>query len=73
MSWFGNTLLPAVDAALRDDLGEYRRPRDTKQLAAWLRATGSSQEAAHVEGMGPRGLGELLGYFREQFRNDAAG
>lgn len=69
MSWTGHTLLPAVDGALRDEFGQYVRPKDQDQLVSWLRATGCCYEASIVQGMSPRAFRELLGWFRARFRD----
>jgi hypothetical protein len=65
VSWYGNSLLPAVMDALHEPggSGEFRRPSSAAQLATWLREVGCESEAQYVEKMSPAGLQTLLDYF----------
>jgi hypothetical protein len=51
VSWFGNSLLPCVQGAVRSASGELREPESPAQLAEWLRSDGCEQEARYVEGL----------------------
>ena len=68
MGWQSNNLLPAVSSALRDELGQYRKPRNSVQLARWLRADGCAREARQIES-NERLFRDVLAWFREELRD----
>jgi len=68
VSQVGANFLPAVEAALRTELGEFRKPRDSHQLASWLRSVGCLRESAEVDG-NEQLFEEAVAWFQEQLKN----
>jgi len=65
VSWFGNSLLPCVQGAIRNELGEVREPESPAQLAEWLRADGCEKEASYVEKLNDKAFRNVLDWVRE--------